>query len=397
MKVHQGAHLHSIARRIAVGGLVFAGLGLALAGPFAPDAAAQSDDFEHETITLEGTHDNVQFLAARSVRISANVADDVFAAGRDVTFDAATVRNAIIAGYDVEQRSGTVADMIAAAVNITIAGNVEDDVVAMARSLRISSSGTVGGDLRLAAETIEMEGAVGGSMRAAARRVTIAGKIVGKADLYAERIVVGSSAVITGDLIYRGDTAPEIAEGATIGGEVRQVAMDMPDLQKLGLAILGIGLLIALAWAIAALLLIVVMQLAFPAFVTDATGRLQAHPWSNLGRGIAILLLAGGLAGLLYASVLGIPLGGAVTTAIAVGSILGLVTVSYCLGLFIRRGFSSAADVRRAGQVGWAVAGAIVLGLVGLIPFVGGIIAGLAIAAGVGAASAELWKRLRAS
>ena len=53
-------------------------------------------------------------------------------------------------------------------------------------------------------------------------------------------------------------------------------------------------------------------------------------------------------------------------------------------------------DIQIAGRVGWVMAGAIILRVVSLIPFVGGIVAGLAISAGFGGA-AELWKRLRAA
>jgi hypothetical protein len=131
--------------------------------------------------------------------------------------------------------------------------------------------------------------------------------------------------------------------------------------------------------------------------MTDATDRLQDHPWSNLGRGVVLLLIGGALAALFYVSNLGIPLGGAITVAIAVGSLLGLVTVSYCIGLFIRSRFKTSTYVSGGGRIGWTILGAVTLGIVGLIPVVGGVVVGLAIAAGVGAALAELWKRLRAA
>lgn len=387
----------ALARRSSfVGSLLVIGLGVMLVGLQALDASAESDDSNREYVTLDGTHDDVQFVAGRTVRITATVSDDVFAAGRDVTFDAATVRNVIVAGYDVEQRGGTVADVIAAAANINIAGSVEDDVVAVARSIRIAAAGMIGGDVRVAAETVEVEGEVSGSLRAAARRITIAGKIDGKADLLAERIAVGPNAVISGDLIYRSKDRPEIAEGATIGGEVRQIEVEMPDLTKIGFAILGIGVLIALAWTVATLVLIVVIQLVFPAFMIDASDRLQDRPWSNLGRGVVLLLVGGALAALFYASILGIPLGGAMTMAIAIGSLLGLVSVSYCIGLFVRHRFNKSTYVSGGGRIGWTILGAVILGIVGLIPFVGGAVVGLAVAAGVGATLAELWTRLRA-
>ncbi|MGI9435206.1 MAG: hypothetical protein ACR2Q4_10335, partial [Geminicoccaceae bacterium] len=99
--------------------------------------------------------------------------------------------------------------------------------------------------------------------------------------------------------------------------------------------------------------------------------------------------------GLLFASVFGIPLGAAVAMTIAILALLGLVAVSYCLGLFIGRRWMGVTDVKLGGRIGWAIAGAIVLGVVALIPFIGGLIVALAIAAGIGAASGEIWKRLR--
>ena len=290
----------------------------------------------------------MQFLAGQSVRISANVADDVFAAGRDVTFDSATVKNAIVAGYDVELRSGNVADMIAAAANVKIAGTIEDDLVAAARSIRVSSDGKIGGDARFAAEIIDMEGRIGGNMRAAAARITITGKISGKADLLAERIVIASGAAIAGDLIYRSEAKPEIAEGATIGGKIRRIEIDKSNLSAIGFSILGIGMFITLSWTVAMLLLIIIVQLAFPGLMTVAAGQLQANLWSHLGRGIAGFLLASALAGLLFASILGIPLGIALFLVIAIVWLLGLVTVSNCIGLLIRSVGRGPVDIQLA-------------------------------------------------
>jgi len=389
-----GSHNCSRERRLKRPASVVLMLGLFVAGVFAPHAFGQSDQSEHDNVTLEGSHTDMQFLAGRSVRVSADVADDVFAAGRDVTFDGATAENAIIAGYDVALRGGTVADMIAAASTINIAGTIEDDLVAAARSMRIASDGAIGGDARLAAETIDMEGSIGGSLRAAARRITVVGKIDGKADFFAERIVIASGARIAGDLIYRSGIEPEIADGATIEGEIRRVEIDAPDLTSVGYAMLRVGLLLMLSWAIAVLLLVAIIQLVVPGLMADAADQLRAHPWSSLGRGVAGLLLAVVLAGLLFASIFGIPLGLALAMTVAILALLGLVAASYCIGLFIARRRGTG-DIQLGGRIGWAIAGAIILGVIALIPFIGGLVLALAIAAGVGAASSEIWKRLR--
>ena len=245
-----------VLRRALLKGLVALVLVMFLSCIPVPETSAEPEGFERENVTLEGSYTDMQFLAGQSVRISANVADDVFAAGRDVTFDSATVKNAIVAGYDVELRSGKVSDMMHSGSQRQNCRTIEDDVVAAARSIRVSSGGTIGGDVRFAAETIDMEGRVGGNMRAAAARITITGKISGKADLLAERIVIASGAVIAGDLIYRSDEEPEIAEGAKIGGKVRRIEIDKSNLSVIGFSILGIGMFITLSWTIAMLLLV---------------------------------------------------------------------------------------------------------------------------------------------
>ena len=148
---------------------------------------------EAPDVTLTGTHSNAQFLAGRSVRISAEVEDDVFVAGRSVTFDGAKVQNAIVAGNAVTFERSTARDMIALAGRMTVAGEVQDDLVTAARWIRIVKDGSIGGDARLAARDIELKGKISGSVRAIARRITVSGMIDGKADLMAEEKELGLS------------------------------------------------------------------------------------------------------------------------------------------------------------------------------------------------------------
>ena len=295
----------------------------------------------------------------------------------------------------MEHRSGRTADFVAAAANLKISGLVNDDLIAGARSIRISDEGSIGGDVRIAAETIEIEGQIMGSLRAAARRATIAGKISGKVDLLAERIVIAPGAVIAGDLIYRSENKPEIAEGAMIGGEVRQISTEIAELETLGWAILGIGLLIALGWLLAALLLIIILHLVFPHLLSNSAHNLSTYPWSNLGRGVAIAITGFVISGLLMVSIFGIPLGGALLITLGIAWLLGIATTCVRVGLYVRQWWNRPGAVTPLAQIGWAILGATILGIVMLIPVLGWIIVCLAVTAGFGAATAELWQRLR--
>ena len=379
----------------AVTTVVFA---LLMAVALTAPATGQDEDATDEVVVLTGEHKDVQFLAGRTVRVAATIADDVFAAGRDVTLDGATAENAVLAGYDVEQRGGRVSDMIAAGANVTIGGIVADDVVGIGRGIRLADGARAGGDVRVAGEHVEIEGDIGGNLRAAGRRITISGEISGKADLFAERIVITSDAVITGDLIWRSGTEPEIAAGATIGGETRRIETDLTDFEKIGWTILGIGLVILVAWILAMLLLVVIVHTVFTRFFADATEALEARPWPNLGIGVAALLIGSAVGGLLFWSVIGMPLGAAMFVIVALVVLFGLVTVSRWLGLQIRARLSDgSAPMTLANQIGWLVLGTVIIGLLGMVPVVGNVLIGLGVAAGAGAAGGELWGRLRAA
>jgi len=272
------------------------------------------------------------------------------------------------------------------------------DLVAFGRTIRLAPDGSLGGDGRVAAERIEIEGRIAGSLRAAGRYVAINGEVGGKVDLIARRIVIGPNAVIAGDLVYRSGTKPEIAEGARIEGSLREVESKLPEMKSLLRTIVGIGITLIALWVVAGLATVAIVALAFPAVIGNAAAGLRAHPWSSLGRGIVILFAAVVLAILFFVTIVAIPLGATLAVAIVVLKLFGLVTVSACIGLWLRGLIRrSAGEAGKAGRIGWTVIGTIVVGIVMLIPFVGTAVSGLAIVAGAGASAIELWTRLRAA
>ena len=143
-------------------------------------------------------------------------------------------------------------------------------------------------------------------------------------------------------------------------------------------------------------LLVVIIHAAFPQLMANAAGGLRTQPWSSLGRGIAIALIATAIAGALMMSIFGIPLGSTVFMAIGIAWVVGFATVCACIGLYVRAWRRSLpADVEPRSQMWWAALGAVLLGVIALVPILGWLVAGLAVAAGLGAASSEIWQRLR--
>jgi cytoskeletal protein CcmA (bactofilin family) len=383
--------LHTrISGRLAWIGLVLLVI-LALAMPVLVKAASQSGD----NVVLTGSHDDMQFLSGRDIRVRAAVDDDVFAVGRFILFDSATTDHSIVMGEEIRQRDGASEDIIALGSLIEIAGTVSDDLVAAGRSIRIDRSGSVLDDVRAAAETIDIDGPIGGNVTAAASRITIRGRIGGDADLRAERIIVAPGGVIAGNLDYVSPNAAEIAQGAEIGGAVRRVAEEATGRNWMASALAGLVMTIMLAWLLSVLVLSVAIQLAFPHLMDSAAERLKAKPWANLGIGIAVLISAGVASMLLFGTLIGIPAGLALATTAGIVWVFGLIALYYYVGLLLGRRSRWTANIGSGARVGLTIAGLVIVVVVTIIPLVGFVITNLAAAAGFGAVASDLWRRLR--
>ncbi|MDQ0313570.1 polymer-forming cytoskeletal protein [Amorphus orientalis] len=358
-------------------------------------AHAQTVPGTGEEVVLSASRDDMQFLAGRSVTISADVRNDVVAAGQDVTIDGAEVGTAIIAGYEVSLVSGAASDLISVADRLSISGEVQDDMIAAARRIAITSSGTVTGDARLAAETLQIDGRMAGSLKAAARRIVLNGTFETRIDVIAQHIVIGENAQLRGGLEYRSPDPPQIAEGAQIDGEITRKELNLPDLRKIGLALIGIGLVLAVSWLICVIAMLSLIQAAFPGLGLGAATRALDRPLASLGLGVAVVLGGLVLSMTLIVSVLGLPAGLALLPALAMIKLFGLAAASLAVGLLLRRALRGPGIPGVGSQIGWLIAGTIVLVLVLFIPFVGGLVALLVLLAGIGAMMAEAWVRLR--
>jgi len=367
---------------------------LTLAAPGAAQTLPDNPLAERESVVLSADRNDMQFLAGKAVTITATVPDDVFAAGRSVTFTQAQVGTAIVAGGEITVNGGSIADLIAATASLTIDGRIEDDVMAAGRDVLIAPDGLVEGDARLAAERITVRGQVSRSLRAAARTFTLEGSVDGKVDLVAESIVIGPNARIGGDLVYRSGQEPQIAEGAIIEGEVRRLELHLPNLRRVVFALIGIGIFLALSWLTAIIVLLLAVQIAFPGFGISAATRAVAKPLSNFARGLAQLLVGSVLAVAAIVSVVGMPIGFAVLTVLALGKLFALAAGSLAVGLGVRRLMRSG-DPGGASQVGWLIAGFFVLLAVFFVPWIGGLAVALVLTTAFGAVSAEVWDCLR--
>jgi hypothetical protein len=183
------------------------------------------------------------------------------------------------------------------------------------------------------------------------------------------RATIANGARVGGDVVS--SKAPVVEPAATVEGETRTVRFSLRAL----------GFLFWLLWWVAVTISLFVLGILLLALAPAAMGASQLVAWNEPGRVVGWgLLIAVGLpvvSILVMLTVVGIPLGLVALLALALVYATGYVVAALALGRTMvkePRGRSLA-----------FLAGLVVLRLVGLIPFVGGLVTFVASAFGVGA------------
>ncbi len=316
-------------------------------------------------VRIEGSVAGAAVLAAGSAEISGDVDGDVILAGGRINLD-----------------GGVGDDLRAAGGNVQVTGFVTDQATIAGGSVTVGPGGAIGGRTWIAGGDVEMAGQIGDDLKVAGGTVVISGRVVGDVEIAAREIRVEPGAVIGGDLVWRSDLAPLIAEDAQILGEVRSAGEDEQEpggdasssrfdgAWAAGIALAAAGLI--LLWF--------APQLAARAAVV-----FREAPGRTLLLGAASIVLTPIAALVLFASLLGWFLGLVVLAgyvfALLLAGLIGLLIVTNLLR-------------RRLGGTGpnggWRsaillIVVVVVLVLAQRVPVLGGLLNGLLVVAGFGA------------
>ncbi len=314
--------------------------------------------------------------ASERVEVRADVDGDLIAAGSRVVISGAIAGYAIAAGRNVVVREPIGNDLIAAGETVDIEAPVGDRVLAAGRSVRIHPGVEIGGAAYLAGNTVSIEGDIDEFVQVGAQEVRISGRIGGRVEAGAARIIVLPGATIEGDLVAESRAAPEVSPQADVRGTVEHRMPEGAD---------GRG---AAGWAAGWLfytLGLLVLGLVVVAIAPVWSGRVGAalaeRPGASLGIGTLALIVTPIVIAVLLVTVLGIPLGMLLTALYVAALLLAAVFVAYWLGAWLL----GRLDRRDAPPYLRMIAGAIVLALAMSLPFVGGLVAVVAVALGLGA------------
>jgi len=307
------------------------------------------------------------------VEIRAEVDGDVIAAGSDVVVAAPIAGYVIAAARHVSVRERVGNDLIAAGETVDVMASVEDRAIAAGRNVRVHPGVEIG-SAYLTGNTVSIDGDVRDFLRAGGREVRIAGNVGGNVDVAAARVSVLPGAVIEGNLVVESPEPPEVSPQADVRGSVDH---RMPDRGTGGLG-WAAGWLF---YTVGLLALGLVTVALMPAWAEQVGAKLAARPGASIGVGVLALIVAPIVAAMLLVTVIGIPLGVLLTALYVAALLLAAVLVAYRLGAWLL----DLLGRRDASPFLRIIIGAIVLALAMSLPWIGGLVALVAVALGLGA------------
>ena len=225
-------------------------------------------------------------------------------------------------------------------------------------------------DVVVADGDVTVRGTVDGDLVVADGDATIRGRVTGSVVTFAGRAILGRRAQVEGDLRY-GDKKPQIAPGAQVDGDVKKFK---PEDFGGGAIALQIGFWLAVT--ISTLVLGLILLLLFPR-AADAVARVAK---ARTGRaalvGLLTFFLIPIVAFIALITIVGIPLGVGLLLAMLPIYALAYTTSVFVVGRLVKK---------TGGRIVAFVVGLVILRLLALVPFLGGLVWFLATLLGLGA------------
>lgn len=363
-------------------------------------AAAQAGGPGAEGSTAPTASRNI-YAAGGQVRPTAPVAGDFTAAGGKVIVDQAIGGDATLAGGSVDVRAAIGDDLRAAGADVSIESTVGGELFAAGASIGLTPAAAIARSATVYGSSIAIDGRIDGDLRATARKIILRGEVRGNARLVAEEIELGPQARIAGALHYESRSELKRAEGAFIGGAVTRGEAEADRKPRAGdgqwersvqAASWGGAVMSFLALLAAA----AVFLLVFPRFGAAASQRIRSTPWLALAVGFATVLAVPVLAVLLFITLLGIPIGIALLALYPALMLAGFVVGVLFVGRMVAAALRKQVPASFAGGMGYFAIALLLMLIVAGVPFVGGLLIGVLVLAGIGACVLELHGRRQA-
>jgi cytoskeletal protein CcmA (bactofilin family) len=374
--IHSARALRRLVVVIACGSLLLASAAPALAADIqqgdtvviGPDQVVNDDVYAFgSNVQILGTVNGDVFAAGNSVTVAGRVAGSVFAAGNTVAITG-EVRNGVHAAGNT----------------VGISGPVAEDATLASGTLTVAPGARIGRDLLMATGTANLGAPIGRNVEAAAGDLNLAAPVGGNVRAQVTTLRLSEGARVDGSLTYTSDRDASIAPGATAAAGVQHL---LPQARSQLTPPVGSSAWAVVDWVKGLVGLGVIgllLTLLLPRFSTGTIEVARTAFWSSLGVGFALFVGVPIIAVLAF--IVGIIIGGWMLGF----ALLAIYAMACAVGYTFAAIFTGNLVVQALRQppqhLAWnLLEGLALLGLIGLVPIVGGVVLFLACVFGLGA------------
>jgi hypothetical protein len=364
----------------------------------APVSTAFAADVRQGDTIVVGANETINddlYAFGSTVTILGTVNGDVFTAGGNITMSG-TVNGDLFAAGGTTTVSGQVRQSVrAAGGTVMLNGSIGEDALAAGGTTGVGASASIGRDLLAATGTASISGPVTRNVLVSGGDVSLAGPVGGYVKAEAETLRLANGAQVAGGLTYTSPRQAEIASGATVGGATQRFE---PQVRQQPAGPFSGPAAAVIDW-IRGLVGLSVLGLAivflFPRFSQRELDVSRRSPWASLGLGFALLVGVPIFA--VAVLIIGAILGGWWLALFVLAAYAAALGVGYIMSaLFIGRSAIAVLRISEQHSAWYVVEGLALLGLVSLVPFVGGLIGLLAVVFGLGALTLAVVEAYRA-
>jgi|GEM_PF-822892 len=319
-------------------------------------------------------------IAGRNITVDGNVDGDLFCAGQNITVNGDIDGDILCAGQTITINGRVNGDVRTAAQSVIFStGQVVRNVTAFAQDVFMRSRSAVRGEVGVGAQNFELtESVIGKDLTGGAETATINGGIGGDVRFEVDQLTLGPEATIAGSLQYGSDNDAIISENATVSGTISKTAPMKPENDRVERRVERtrdsfslVGLLSKLVFY--GLLAFVLLNL-FPKYTARISDVLRNDVGKSVGFGFLSLFVIPMLLLLLTITIIGIP--------VAVLGFLAWMTLMFVARIYI---IPLVGDWT-LGQLKYkektpllsVIVGTVVTVVLLKVPFVGGLLAFLA-------------------
>lgn len=339
---------------------------------------------QQQNVTLEKnqTINGDYFGNGGTVTVLGTVNGDAYIAGGTVTVEG-KINGDIIAGGGTVTISGSSQNVRVAGGNITINGTVAKNITVLGGTVTIEPNAKIGGSLVATGGNVTVLSPIKKGATLGGGQIVINNTIDGDVNAATKQLTLEPQGRINGKLNYVSDQKVQIAQGATVTGEIKQTmpTHNNQDMRQKMVAALGIawftfGLVNFISMLIIGLLLIVFA----PNYFMRVADSIVEKPWWSLGVGILTVILAPVIIAVFFATIIGIPLAFLLLLLYLIVLYFAKLFVIYLIGERIGRSINP-----KIHMAWFFVIGLVIYQILVLIPLIGWLIDMLALLFGLGA------------